>query len=362
MTELNTLGNFSNTSESQSSSDGAQSQTAGYKAPPAPSPSDIAKALTDNLEDLPDKLGQTNIHKTSSEIRVGPGEHISIVRRDGGGKRRGWWIDFKADVSGTDGLDYAAHVLGTNIAGAMRWATSSFTIIPTVSFDRKKTEISDEEDQRSDLIKKIRSASRVWEQTRPLAGTVGDVFFRETRGITCRIGNQIRFHPHLFHKSKSGVVTYWPAIVCAVTISPNRHLTGVWRIYLSPDGEKAPVDNSKKGLGATFGHGGAVRLTDAASSHLHIAEGIENGLAAISMKPELSVWCGMAVSGFGSMAIPSHVNRVTLLADNDPTGSPAYKSMMKGAEALARRGLQVGIVRPPVGHKDLNDLLLGMVS
>jgi hypothetical protein len=233
-----------------------------------------------------------------------------------------------------------------------------FTIYSTDPAPRYEQTRLHEEDQRVSLVKKIRSASQVWQQTQPLTGSVGETYLREVRGITCPIGSIIRFHPNLYHRAADGTVSYWPAIVCAVMIAPGNHLTGVWRIYLSRDGQKAPVDKPKKGLGATFGHGGAVWLTTAPSFHLYIAEGVENGLSAISMKPDISVWCVMAVNGFGTVAIPPHVERLTILADNDATDSPAYKSALAGARTLAQRGLTVGVVRPPVGFKDFNDLLL----
>ena len=78
--------------------------------------SEIARSLTNQLEDVPSRLGQSDIHMYPDEIRIGANDHISIVRRDGHGKRRGWWTDFKADKSGTDMLDYAAHVLGCGIS------------------------------------------------------------------------------------------------------------------------------------------------------------------------------------------------------------------------------------------------------
>jgi hypothetical protein len=104
MTEFNTIGVFGNSAKRLSASE-------------------IAQALTNSLEEVPARLGQTEIHMTPDEIRVGPNGHISIVRRDGHGKRRGWWVDFKSDVDGSDMLDYAAHVRGCSIANAMRWAT-----------------------------------------------------------------------------------------------------------------------------------------------------------------------------------------------------------------------------------------------
>jgi hypothetical protein len=157
--------------------------------------SEIARSLTERLEDVPARLGQTDIHEFSNEIRVGVGGYISIVRHDGHGKRRGWWKDFKADVSGSDMLDYVTHILGSSTAAAMRWAADSFTI--DTANARREQPTQQDDDRQAALLKKIRSASRVWEQTHPLAGTIGETYLRETRGITCPIGSTIRFQREL---------------------------------------------------------------------------------------------------------------------------------------------------------------------
>src|SRR5690349_1856098 len=97
--------------------------------------SELAQALNDQLDDVPGRLGLTEIHFSPDEIRCGPNGHISIVRRAGQGKQRGWWMDFKADADGTDMLDFSAHILGSSISDTMRWAASSFTLVPAARYE-----------------------------------------------------------------------------------------------------------------------------------------------------------------------------------------------------------------------------------
>src|SRR3954463_9865934 len=137
MSEFTTDGAFSNTSK-------------------RPSAGEIARALNEQLEKIPAMLGQADIHETTDEVRVGKNGHISIVRRDGGGKRRGWWKDFKADITGTDMLDYVSHIMGTSTAGAMRWATDCCTIYSSTPYEPPKAQ--SEEDRKTGLVKKIRYA------------------------------------------------------------------------------------------------------------------------------------------------------------------------------------------------------------
>jgi hypothetical protein len=100
-----------------------------------------------------------------------------------------------------------------------------------------------------------RIALKIWFESTQAEGTNVETYLR-SRGIQVPIPSTLKFHPRLFHTSK----TYHPAMVAAVTLWPSRMLSGVHRTYLSGDGtDKAPLSPNKMMLGST--KGGAVRLS-----------------------------------------------------------------------------------------------------
>jgi putative DNA primase/helicase len=112
------------------------------------------------------------------------------------------------------------------------------------------------------------------------------------------------------------------------------NLVGVHRIYLSADGQKAPVSTPKKSLPAVFEgamHGAAVRLYPAKHT-LCITEGIETALAVRCMRPSLPVWATLTAGGMKTLRLPAEICDVHIFADHDLSGAG-----VKAAHELAAR-------------------------
>jgi putative DNA primase/helicase len=191
--------------------------------------------------------------------------------------------------------------------------------------------------------------SRLWQNARPIAGTLGETYLRQRRSITARLPLTLRFHPHLRHPSGG----FRDAIVAAVTIYPDQTPIAVHRIWLEPDGSKTSLDPAKAMVGPVSG--GAVRL----ASHidrLAVGEGIETVLSYMSLF-RTPGWAALSAPHLEKLILPPELRALVICADNDPRGLEAAKVL--GARAR-RDGIASVIVRaPPTPGTDWNDALRG---
>lgn len=157
-----------------------------------------------------------------------------------------------------------------------------------------------------------RRAGVIWRESGPITGTLAETYLRNRGILRPNTGwpDVFRFHKRL-HYPTSGD---YPALICRVDNAAGIGV-GIWRIYLSPDGGKAPVTKAKLGLGPVAG--GAVRIGGIAP-HIGLAEGIESALGAwrlIGMR--YPVWAGLSTSGVSGFQVPDGVDVVTSYPDGD---------------------------------------------
>ena len=193
------------------------------------------------------------------------------------------------------------------------------------------------------------AARRVWDATKPLAGTIAETYLRHVRGVGHVAGAPaLRFSAALPHPQAPGC---FPCLVAGVQDAQGGFL-GVQRIYLDREGapRKAAVEPVRASLGSLAG--GAVRLGEPEHGRpLLVGEGIESTAAAMLLL-NLPGWAALGTSGLRSIELPEHVIDVVIAADRDPAG-------LRAAAALARKleaeGRDVEIRRPHKG--DFNDVL-----
>lgn len=190
-------------------------------------------------------------------------------------------------------------------------------------------------------------ALRLWRESVCLDGTYVETYLR-SRGVQGPIPPTLRFHPRLFHQSR----TYHPAIVAAVTKWPSKIISGVHRTYLSADGlDKASVSPNKMMLGSI--NGGAIRLASPGSK-LILAEGIETALSCFCAT-SIPTWSCLSTSGMMDVVVPplEITQEVIICADGDAAGEKAADKL---AERLHGAGYLVRIAPSPQGQ-DFNDIL-----
>jgi len=194
-----------------------------------------------------------------------------------------------------------------------------------------------------------RVALRIWHESVRADGTYVETYLR-SRGIQGSIPSTLRFHPRLFHNSR----TYHPAMVAAITLCPAKIISGVHRTYLSADGaDKASLSPNKMMLGSI--KGGAVRLSYPGAK-LILAEGIETALSCFCAT-NIPTWSCLSTSGMMDVVVPplEITQEIIICADGDGVGQKAADKL---AERLHKTGYGVRIASSPQGQ-DFNDVLRG---
>lgn len=195
----------------------------------------------------------------------------------------------------------------------------------------------------TDLIRSIRRESR------PAPGTFVETYLR-SRGITIPIPPSLRYHPSLWNSENK---TRMPGMV-AERADLTGNIVTVHRTFLKYDGtSKAPVSKPRLDLHSWLGT--AIRLAPVADE-LMVGEGIETVLSAMQMY-DMPGWAAGSAGAIREVALPPEIERIIILADNDPAGHAAANY---AAQRWLREGRRVRIARVPEGN-DFNDTLMAKV-
>lgn len=194
-------------------------------------------------------------------------------------------------------------------------------------------------------------AEQLWKASRPLSGVA--VKYLEARGCaTPPADGDLRFLPLCYHPFDKAE---YPALVALVTDAVTGEPMSVHRTFLAADGAgKAPVDQPRlmvKGLPIA---GGVVRLwpSEAVSSRLTIAEGIETALtAALAITP---AWACLNKNNLATFPLLEGIEDLLIVADHDEDGGG-----QRAAETTGRRwadeGREVRVWTSERAGADLND-------
>lgn len=154
----------------------------------------------------------------------------------------------------------------------------------------------------------------------------------------------------------------FPALIARVT-GPKGELANIWRIYLSPEGKKAPVPEPKKAAGRFLAQGAAVRLGESVNGRLGVAEGIEGALAAMVMGGP-PTWACCFASMLKGFVLPEglQVNTLTIYGDNDSPDRLGRRAGNEAARTLRDRVKEMGkkafVVFPASTDYDIGDLAM----
>jgi len=196
------------------------------------------------------------------------------------------------------------------------------------------------------------AARRLFAMARPIAGTIGQAYFRQ-RGITdLRHCGALRFHPRCWYRGdaddpRDRKRDAWPALIAAVT-DLDGAITGAHRTWLASSGDdKAPVSSPRRAMGHLLGN--AVRF-GRATDLLAAGEGIETMLSLRQIAPDLPMAAALSANHLAALRLPPTLRRLYIARDKDPAGDRAH-------EALARRAAVLGIEVAPLepAHDDFND-------
>lgn len=157
----------------------------------------------------------------------------------------------------------------------------------------------------------------------------------------------LRFHPALKY-NEGGM---YPAML-AMMRYPDNTGASIHRTFLTDDGQKAAVENSKKLMPGKPLPTAAVRL-DPVERHMGIGEGIETALAA-SRRFHMPVWAATSATLLECWVPPTGAEKILVAGDNDAslTGQAAAFAL---ARRLVREGYAVEVRIPGTKDRDWAD-------
>lgn len=169
---------------------------------------------------------------------------------------------------------------------------------------RKEHEANERENQKR--------AGQIWYAAKPIDSTPAEAYLLN-RGIPRPPEgwpDVLRFHPEVSYPERGR----HPALICRVD-NPRGVPSAIWRIYITNEGRKADLVQTKRGLGPASGC--AVRI-GGIGPHIGIAEGVESALGAWFLTGrKFPVWAGLSTSGLINFNVPEGVARVTCFPDGD---------------------------------------------
>lgn len=287
------------------------------------------------------------------------------------GPHKGLWYTHEGG-EGNNPLGLIRHVRGGSFPDALAYARK-FTGLANDADDdedqddrreqreadrqarRAEREAAEAEELAAEQGRRVETAQQIAAGTVPLAGTLGEYYLKQVRGIPASADGwpaSIRFHP----RNRSLV---------AIATTADGTVQAVQQVYLTEDGTKAPDAPgrpSKRTNGVTKNNGAMVRLpaqklgqpaSVSGGQPLLLAEGPETGLAAWSSSGH-ETW--VALGGIPKLA-PGVGRRVVICRDDDQRYSPADRKLVSAIGEWRRAGVVVAVATPwPSRRYDRSDL------
>ena len=193
----------------------------------------------------------------------------------------------------------------------------------------------------------VARAREIWECAGGLAGTPGEAYLR-SRAITS-LPAGLRWHPRT-PLGKGRAVCFRPAIIAAV--EERNRVIAVQRLFIDPITGRLAEDLVKPKLALGRPLSGAVRLRRP-GTRLGLAEGVESAESAAILL-NIPVWAALGSERLHQIAIPSCVEKLILLPDND---APGRRAERLAPETYASRSFAIETSWPWRGLNDWNDVL-----
>lgn len=223
--------------------------------------------------------------------------------------------------------------------------------------ERKPEAVRHAELDHADDADRIARALSIWHQGRPITGTIAEAYLLQ-RGIDlggsplATAGEVLRFHPNAPMQGERGPERH-PALLALFRCITADVPKAITRIALRPDGfGKANIPRQKQFLGPVSG--AAIKLDSDAevTGGLHIAEGVETGLA-IWQGGGRPVWALGSAGAIERFPVLAGIESITVCADNDPAGLRAARNC---AERWRSAGREVFLKYPNTAGDDFADL------
>jgi putative DNA primase/helicase len=183
----------------------------------------------------------------------------------------------------------------------------------------------------------------LWQRSRPIQGTIAEVYLRCERVISCPLPATLRFLPGNDRHPPSMIAPF----VIPDEVEPGKlavnadHVAAVHITRLTADGHKHPDDPNKVTIGSAPG----VPIVLAPMNDLlglAVAEGIEDALS-VHQATGLGAWAAGSAGRMPALAdaVPDYADLVTIFADANKTGESNSALL---AERLKVRGIHAEVL------------------
>jgi putative DNA primase/helicase len=328
-------------------------------------------ALVDNLEGLFDELlSERRSYRSGVNLYWRGRSGNSVVTVAHKGRNLGAWHDKSEDIGARYPLQAVRHFLGLDFRAALDWAADHCNLprfdakaVRRESAEKLAKEQAEREKKRAEKAAKAAeeeakksaadaaTVASIVARTKPIAGTPGEVYLRETRRI------EAKSWPDSVRWSDAD-----KALVFLVTDAKGA-VVGVQFVAVTPEGRKDADRYGKAGAKLSRGPigRGSVKFPSLAAGPVVFCEGPETGLSVwIATGFEVRVVLG--ASGFRRVINEAPRDRKIILArDDDATNKQAYRSATAGLFQLANAGFDALDAWPFEERRqtgaDFNDLL-----
>lgn len=183
----------------------------------------------------------------------------------------------------------------------------------------------------------------IWQRGQAITGTIAECYIREVRNIWAPL-EDLRYH-HLCPKGQGRLAVFEPALLIALRKAGK--IAAIQRIFLDPVQRNY---TEKRVLGQAVG---AAWTNGPPGKTIGLCEGFETAAAYTSLTG-IQAWATMGARRFHQLELPSQVETLILLADNDIEGRRARD---RAADTYRRPGLAIETEWPPGRMNDWAQLL-----
>lgn len=302
------------------------------------------------------------------------------------GARIGHWVDHGNARPGEDKGDMLDLVQLKECGGdkrrAIEWAKAELGIVdefkpgtrPQMSPEERAARAEQarlraearERELEAERKKKAKNAKRLFLSAEPLAGTPAEIYLIGRK--VPKVGDwpgSVRYHAGAHC---GPLQAKHPAMVSGIFNAAGEQI-GAHRTFLqlNPGGgwgklQHPDLTDPKMVLGNQWtgfvpinqGTSGKSMREMPEGEPVYVTEGIEDALCVRAIKPDARIVCALNVGNVGAIVLPPAARRLVIVADRDDDP----KAVDQLERAIARqqaRGLDVKLVMPPPGVKDIND-------